>query len=45
MNIPTRINIVQIEEYLFKYMLFLANTYPLNYSDMTGLPCRVVAEI
>ena len=24
---------------------FLANTYPLNYTDMTGLPCRVVAKI
>lgn len=28
-----------------KYMEFFANTYPLNYSDMTGLPCRVVAKI
>ena len=25
--------------------VFQANTYPINYSDMTGLPCRVVAEI
>lgn len=24
---------------------FAANTYPLNYTEMTGLPCRVVAEI
>ena len=24
---------------------FLANTYPMNYVEMTGLPCRVVAEI
>lgn len=24
---------------------FWANTYPLNYAEMTGLPCRVVAEI
>lgn len=23
---------------------FTANTYPMNYADMTGLPCRVVAE-
>lgn len=22
----------------------LINTYPMNYADMTGLPCRVVAE-
>ena len=24
---------------------FTANTFPMNYADMTGLPCRVVAEI
>ena len=24
---------------------FTANTYPLNFEDITGLPCRVVAEI
>lgn len=24
---------------------FTANTYPLNYTDMTGLPCRVVAKV
>ena len=24
---------------------FMANTYPMNYADMTGLPCRVVAEM
>lgn len=24
---------------------FVAHTYPLNYEDMSGLPCRVVAEI
>lgn len=24
---------------------FTARTYPLNFSDMTGLPCRVVAEL
>ncbi len=23
---------------------FIANTYPVNYSGMTGLPCRVIAE-
>ncbi len=21
------------------------NTYPMNYAEMTGLPCRVVAEV
>ena len=25
--------------------LFTANTYPMNYADMTGLPCRVIADI
>lgn len=25
--------------------IFKANTYPLNYIEMTGLPCRVIAEI
>lgn len=24
---------------------FIAHTYPLNYAGMTGLPCRVVAEV
>lgn len=24
---------------------FTASTYPMNYTDMTGLPCRVVARI
>ena len=24
---------------------FLAHTYPMNYAEMTGLPCRVIAEI
>lgn len=28
-----------------KTRLFTANTYPLNFSGMSGLPCRVVAEI
>ena len=26
------------------YEIFTANTYPMNYSDMTGLPCRVVGR-
>ena len=25
--------------------VFKANTYPMTYAEMTGLPCRVVAEI
>lgn len=24
---------------------FIANTYPMNYADMTGLPCRVVVDM
>lgn len=24
---------------------FKANTYPMHYADMTGLPCRVVADV
>ena len=24
---------------------FIANTYPMNYEEITGLPCRVVADI
>jgi kynurenine formamidase len=24
---------------------FIANTYPLNYLDVTGLPCRIIAKI
>lgn len=26
-------------------MDFIANTYPVNYVEMTGLPCRVVAKL
>lgn len=26
-------------------MKFTANTYPINFAGMTGLPCRVIAEI
>lgn len=26
-------------------MSFIANTYPVNYTEMTGLPCRVVAKL
>lgn len=28
-----------------KVKTFMANTYPVNYAEMTGLPCRVVAEL
>lgn len=28
-----------------KNKYFIANTYPINFSEITGLPCRVVAEV
>jgi|APSaa5957512622_1039677.scaffolds.fasta_scaffold29647_2 hypothetical protein len=28
-----------------KSSIFIANTYPINFEGMTGLPCRVVAEV
>ena len=28
-----------------QYNNFVANTYPINFEGMTGLPCRVVAEV
>lgn len=28
-----------------KSMEFIANTYPVNYAGMSGLPCRVVAKL
>jgi len=28
-----------------KFGKFIANTYPLNYTGMTGLPCRVLAKV
>ena len=24
---------------------FTAHTYPMNFADVTGLPCRVIAEV
>ncbi|MFW5780724.1 MAG: cyclase family protein [Bacillota bacterium] len=40
-------NLCNLNEVLKKKTdnFFIANTYPINYSEMTGLPCRVVAEI
>lgn len=25
--------------------IFIANTYPMNYAEMTGLPCRVIVDM
>lgn len=36
------LGIVLNEETIMK---FTANTYPINFEGMTGLPCRVIAEI
>ena len=40
-------NLCNLEKILrnAKQNYFMANTYPINFSDMTGLPCRVIAEI
>ena len=42
-------NGVFIVENLFNLKAVLGrcviNTYPMNFSDMTGLPCRVIAEL
>lgn len=32
-------------ELLLKYDVLTINTYPMKFSDMTGLPCRVVAKV
>ncbi len=37
-------NLCNLKKLLENDSLFIANTYPMNYVDMTGLPCRVVAE-
>ena len=38
-------NLCNLKKLLENDGIFIANTYPMNYADMTGLPCRVVAEI
>ena len=38
-------NLCNLKKLLKNDGLFIANTYPMNYANMTGLPCRVVAEI
>lgn len=30
---------------LMNYDTIMINTFPMNYTDVTGLPCRVIAEI
>ncbi len=38
-------NLCCLKNVLAKSKYFTAHTYPLKYSGITGLPCRVVAEI
>lgn len=38
-------NLCNLNAVLENENTFIANTYPMNYAQMTGLPCRVVAEI
>ncbi len=37
-------NLCNLKKLLENDGTFVANTYPMSYVDMTGLPCRVVAE-
>lgn len=37
-------NLTNLEQ-LLDYKDFVVNTYPMNFSEMTGLPCRVVAKV
>lgn len=38
-------NLCNLGSILTNTNTFKANTYPMNYAKMTGLPCRVVADI
>jgi kynurenine formamidase len=38
-------NLCSLDSLLKSENTFTAHTYPLNFTGMTGLPCRVVAEI
>lgn len=38
-------NLCNLKEILKMNSDFTVHTYPMNYADMTGLPCRVIAEI
>ena len=38
-------NLCNLKSVLENGSTFIANTYPMNYAEMTGLPCRVVAEV
>jgi kynurenine formamidase len=38
-------NLVNLKSLAESNEYFIANTYPMNYEGMTGLPCRVVAKV
>lgn len=38
-------NLCSLKSVAEKGGAFIAHTYPMNYAEMTGLPCRVVAEL
>ena len=38
-------NLCNLYEVVKRNPFFKVNTYPMNYADVTGLPCRVVAEV
>lgn len=38
-------NLCDLEKVLELGDTFTAHTYPMNYTELTGLPCRVIAEI
>jgi kynurenine formamidase len=38
-------NLCNLREICVRNSLFIANIYPINFSEMSGLPCRVVAEL
>lgn len=38
-------NLCNLKSVVENGRVFVAHTYPVNYTGMTGLPCRVVAEI
>jgi kynurenine formamidase len=38
-------NLCSLRQILKHGNTFTANTYPMNYEGMTGLPCRVIAEV
>lgn len=38
-------NLCNLYEVISKGPEFIAYTYPMNYADVTGLPCRVIAKV